>query len=754
MKYKHIAKVGVSLISFLIILSGLMYYFSQDECPRGTFPCANSTVCIAQREWCDKVPNCPYGDDENEDECFDSNGSWDFFYSYAMSSGIELTCESFQPPKKCHRGRTACQVTCVGAGLTRIPENMTSNLTSIVLTNNSLSTIGKNALVSYGRLTTLLMDDDEIAQIEPGAFENQKNLVWLTLLNNKLTELRRGHFTGLESLVMLLVEGNRIEYADLTDFENQTSVGWIGLNRNNICSSCLKLPYMPRLKELYLEMNRIDEISEDLLSGLPGLTGLSLKNNEIRTIRKNAFKNQQNLVELNLAYNAIITLSPHLFLPLEKLRKLILSFNPIENLSIDVLNPLQDLRSLDLQEIEIDNMDKNVFSMLPNLSFVYFKKFHYCTTYAPQVQVCLPRSDGVSSLSDLLGKRLLRAAVWGISCVTCLGNALVLWGRLTARDENRVLSIMIRNLAVSDMLMGFYLLTIAAKDLQYRDVYNVMANDWMSSWGCTIVGALAMISSEVSVLILSFMSVERFVLIASPLKINRPLTARHAYSSMIVIWVVGVIVALIPIIHWRSSTRFYGANGMCFPLHIDNPFLVGWEYSAFVFLGMNFFGLVVIFYVYTGMFASIWRTRHATPLAVGDSEFALRFFLIVLTDAACWVPIIVLKIVAMTKYPVPPDLHAWVVIFILPVNSAVNPLLYTFTTPKFRERLAEGWFGRIRNIVSRRQSDTQISRSSSNKNVILVLSTDHKESIGTQGIRYSTPFNDEGCKKKLDNHSF
>ncbi|XP_046490688.1 leucine-rich repeat-containing G protein-coupled receptor 3 isoform X5 [Neodiprion pinetum] len=693
MKYKHIAKVGVSLISFLIILSGLMYYFSQDECPRGTFPCANSTVCIAQREWCDKVPNCPYGDDENEDECFDSNGSWDFFYSYAMSSGIELTCESFQPPKKCHRGRTACQVTCVGAGLTRIPENMTSNLTSIVLTNNSLSTIGKNALVSYGRLTTLLMDDDEIAQIEPGAFENQKNLVWLTLLNNKLTELRRGHFTGLESLVMLLVEGNRIEYADLTDFENQTSVGWI-----------------------------------------------------------------------NLAYNAIITLSPHLFLPLEKLRKFcrvrsfslhrILSFNPIENLSIDVLNPLQDLRSLDLQEIEIDNMDKNVFSMLPNLSFVYFKKFHYCTTYAPQVQVCLPRSDGVSSLSDLLGKRLLRAAVWGISCVTCLGNALVLWGRLTARDENRVLSIMIRNLAVSDMLMGFYLLTIAAKDLQYRDVYNVMANDWMSSWGCTIVGALAMISSEVSVLILSFMSVERFVLIASPLKINRPLTARHAYSSMIVIWVVGVIVALIPIIHWRSSTRFYGANGMCFPLHIDNPFLVGWEYSAFVFLGMNFFGLVVIFYVYTGMFASIWRTRHATPLAVGDSEFALRFFLIVLTDAACWVPIIVLKIVAMTKYPVPPDLHAWVVIFILPVNSAVNPLLYTFTTPKFRERLAEGWFGRIRNIVSRRQSDTQISRSSSNKNVILVLSTDHKESIGTQGIRYSTPFNDEGCKKKLDNHSF
>lgn len=63
--------------------------------------------------------------------------------------------------------------------------------------------------------------------------------------------------------------------------------------------------------------------------------------------------------------------------------------------------------------------------------------------------------------------------------------------------------------------------------------------------------------------------------------------------------------------------------------------------------------LMIIGYVYAAMFASIWRTRNATPLSVGDSEFALRFFLIVLTDAACWAPIITLKILAMTKYPVP-----------------------------------------------------------------------------------------------------
>lgn len=38
------------------------------------------------------------------------------------------------------------------------------------------------------------------------------------------------------------------------------------------------------------------------------------------------------------------------------------------------------------------------------------------------------------------------------------------------------------------------------------------------------------------------------------------------------------------------------------------------------------------------------------------------------------------------------DLYAWLVVFVMPLNSAVNPLLYTFTTPKYRNQvLLRGW---------------------------------------------------------------
>jgi hypothetical protein len=67
-------------------------------------------------------------------------------------------------------------------------------------------------------------------------------------------------------------------------------------------------------------------------------------------------------------------------------------------------------------------------------------------TYLPNI--CLiAHAQGVSSLKHLLVKPILRVTVWVVAAVTCLGNGLVLWGRFSSRDENRVHSLVIRNLA-------------------------------------------------------------------------------------------------------------------------------------------------------------------------------------------------------------------------------------------------------------------------------------------------------------------
>ncbi|KAK4288009.1 hypothetical protein Pmani_038938 [Petrolisthes manimaculis] len=345
------------------------------------------------------------------------------------------------------------------------------------------------------------------------------------------------------------------------------------------------------------------------------------------------------------------------------------------------------MNSVELNSDLLANMssDLTLGPTTPDLHHTYFKWFRYCG-YFPHVQDCHPKTNGVSSFDHLLVRVELRVGVWLVALATLVGNLTVLGGRVFSRDDNKILSLFIRNLAVADLLTGFYLMVVAVKDVEFRSEYNQHAYYWMVSWQCKLTGILAMTSSEVSVMILSFMSVERWLCITWPLGAPK-LSLGGAKVALMCIWAIGIMLAVTPVLYYQSHQGFYGTNGLCFPLHLDDPWVPGWIYSAAIFVGLNQIGVVVILMSYTGMFYSIRRTRANTPLSLGDREFAIRFFFIVFTDCLCWTPIIILRIMALANFNIEPSLYAYVVVILLPVNSALNPFLYTFTTTKFRSQL-------------------------------------------------------------------
>jgi relaxin family peptide receptor 2 len=288
-------------------------------------------------------------------------------------------------------------------------------------------------------------------------------------------------------------------------------------------------------------------------------------------------------------------------------------------LSHHLLSPLIR-RNLD--GIGFGSIDFEAVARIDKLQYIVYKKFYYCSM-TRHVKKCKPHTDGVSSFNNLLEKPVLRFSAWVMALFTFFGNGLVLWGRYTFHDENRAVSMVIRNLAVADLLMGVYLFIIGAQDLRFRQTYNLHAKDWVVSWNCAITGIVALVSSEVSVFILAFMSVERFLLISDPFGGHRRLNAKNMLVCLFSIWMLGITMAVVPLIHYRSSTKFYGTySGTCFPLllHLE----LGWQYSAFLFLGVNMSLLVLIAALYTALLVSIWRTRRATPLALLDFEFAIR----------------------------------------------------------------------------------------------------------------------------------
>ena len=72
-----------------------------------------------------------------------------------------------------------------------------------------------------------------------------------------------------------------------------------------------------------------------------------------------------------------------------------------------------------------------------------------------------------------------------------------------------------------------------------------------------------------------------------------------------------------------------------------------------------------------------------------DSTLAKRMMFIILTDFACWFPVIIINILALTGnlYDPTEQVYAWIAVFVLPINSSINPLLYTFSTPYIRKTI-------------------------------------------------------------------
>nr|KAG5698640.1 hypothetical protein BaRGS_003154 [Batillaria attramentaria] len=71
-----------------------------------------------------------------------------------------------------------------------------------------------------------------------------------------------------------------------------------------------------------------------------------------------------------------------------------------------------------------------------------------------------------------------------------------------------------------------------------------------------------------------------------------------------------------------------------------------------------------------------------------DTAIARRLTTIVLSDFLCWFPIGLLGLLASTGTPISGEVNVAIAIFVLPLNSAVNPFLYTLNIVLEKRRKA------------------------------------------------------------------
>ena len=129
-----------------------------------------------------------------------------------------------------------------------------------------------------------------------------------------------------------------------------------------------------------------------------------------------------------------------------------------------------------------------------------------------------------SSETEMIDSVAVKSAFWMIGFIVILGNAYVVittirfLKRLETLNSIGFQRLIILNIALADFMMGIYLLTIASYSVIYSGMYGRVDYEWRSSLRCSIIGSLAVISSETFCFSIVLLTTFRLLNVCNPLK--------------------------------------------------------------------------------------------------------------------------------------------------------------------------------------------------------------------------------------------
>ena len=324
----------------------------------------------------------------------------------------------------------------------------------------------------------------------------------------------------------------------------------------------------------------------------------------------------------------------------------------------------------------------------------------------------------------LLSDRTLVIMMWLIGLNALGGNIFVLVWKKKNTKKYSVQDILLSNLAMSDSLMGFYMMIIACADIYFGENFPMRSETWRSGITCRISGALSITSSQGSVFFVTLLSIDRFINIKFPYS-TRKLDPKLAVIISLLLWIVSLVLGIVPSILSGINFKFYDNSHVCIglPLALTKTYEqssksiyifglrffeiidtfttrfsgldVGLYYSTALFLGLNSVCYLVILSCYIAIFRAVSQSSKQSGRTQDMEEqirLTIKISAIVATDFICWAPVIGLGILVQTRVvTLPPSVYAWCVTFVLPINSAINPYLYTISdvVSNYRKKRAE-----------------------------------------------------------------
>ena len=603
--------------------------------------------------------------------------------------------------------------------LSALPVNIfrvNKNMQWLDLGNNQFTELTPDVFEPVPKLRLLILDHNEFRTLRSGTFKALTELDVLSLQDNNLEEVPPEAFKGLNDVDMLDLSGNRLSTLKPGQFKHFTHLIVLVLSRNNLTA-------IPRdafdntkqLLQLELESNEFQSLDLQVLDKLDKLLILKLANNKLMSLTLNKESTA-------LPQRTIIDMSKKVKL-WTNLRILLVENNSLDYIEGNIFEEMPQLALVDVQNNPLKKVEVNTFQALGNETRVFSSEASTCCFVTNAI--CNSENPKAPYLTcqRLLPNIPLQLFMWTIGIFAVIGNLSVMaWRCVNHGQENAVQVLLIQNLAASDLLMGVYMLIVASADAFYQQFFPSFADSWRNGPLCKLAGILSIVSSEASVFFVTLISIDRFMAIWSSLGQWR-LSKKAASRTLILLWILASLLSIIPTVFSGVEPDFYDVSEVCIGLPFvrflkyvnttevmyeydfeeisllissakeavyneayhtfDNSESPGLFYSIALFLGLNLFCFIVVFLCYLGIFIIYKRSQRQVKKSNLNQHLnlAIRMGLIVLTDFSTWMPIVVIGILVQSNaLTISPVVYVYIVVFVLPINSAVNPFLYSVAT--------------------------------------------------------------------------
>ena len=189
-----------------------------------------------------------------------------------------------------------------------------------------------------------------------------------------------------------------------------------------------------------------------------------------------------------------------------------------------------------------------------------------------------------SFATEMIANLGIKSAFWIIGILVIVGNSYVIIRTISFLKANQILDginfqhFIVLNISIAGFIMGIYLITIASYDVSFSGFYGEVDREWRSSLKCSVIGSLAVISSETTCFLLVVLTAFTLKNITQT-KESLNASSRPWMICIIAAWLFSFFLGIVPILP-QTSQYFLHSFSYSSPFQNDTWYITTLEQFA------------------------------------------------------------------------------------------------------------------------------------------------------------------------------